>query len=58
MKGLIFVNFLNNRSKGLTMQINFHSLLWFTKGTNNPDHVCVCVCVCVCVYIYLCSETL
>ncbi len=26
MKGSIFVNFLNNRSKGLTMQIYFHSL--------------------------------
>ncbi len=28
VKGLIFVIFLNKRSKGLTMQINFHSLLW------------------------------
>ncbi len=27
MKGSIFVIFLNKRSKGLTMQINFHSLL-------------------------------
>ncbi len=27
MKGLIFVNFFNKRSKGLTMQIHFHSLL-------------------------------
>ncbi len=24
----VFVNFLNKRSKGLTMQIHFHSLLW------------------------------
>ncbi len=28
MKGSIFVNFLNKRSKELTMQINFHSRLW------------------------------
>ncbi len=27
MKGQIFVNYLNKMSKGLTMQIHFHSLL-------------------------------
>ncbi len=39
--------FLNKRSKGLTMQINFPRppLIIFTKGANNSDHDCV--------YIYI-----
>ncbi len=45
MKGYIFVNFFNKRSKGLTMQINFHSLLWsyLPKGGDVFGHDCICV---------------
>ncbi len=42
MKGYIVVYSLNKISKGLTMQINFHSLLWyspiFTKGADIFGH--------------------
>ncbi len=40
--------FFNKISKGLTIQINFHSLLWSlcTKGTDIFGHDCMCsVCV-------------
>ncbi len=46
MKGLIFVNSLNNRSKGLTMQIYFHSLLW-SYLPRVPTNLTTCV------YVYL-----
>ncbi len=40
-ESLDFCEFLNKRSKWLTMQIYFHSLLLIYKGTNNSDHVCI-----------------
>ncbi len=48
MKGQIFVHFINKRSKGLTMQINYTSnnfrlktsLIIFTKGADIFGHVC------------------
>ncbi len=56
MKGYMFVIFLNKRSKGLTMQIYFHSLLCsYLSLVPTILTTCVCVCVraCVRVYIYI-----
>ncbi len=39
-------------SKGLTMQINFPSLIW-SYLQMVLTYICMCVCVCVCVYIYM-----
>ncbi len=51
MKGYIFVFFFLNKSKGLTMQINFHSRLCSYLPSVPIFLACVCVYIYVCVYI-------
>ncbi len=48
MKVMIFAIVLNKISKGLTMQINFHSILW-SYFPRVPIFLSITVCVCVCV---------
>ncbi len=44
----------NKRSKGLTMHIYFHSILWsYLPSVPTILTTCVCLSVCVCVYIYI-----
>ncbi len=52
MKGYIFVNYLNKRSKGLTMQINFHSLIW----SYLPIIYCADIFGHACMYIWVLDE--
>ncbi len=58
-------DFLNKRTKGLTMQINFYSLLWsylprvpiiLTMTVHIYIYIYIYyiyVCVCVCIYVYI-----
>ncbi len=52
MKGSIFVNFLSRRSKGLTMQIHFHSLLW-SYLPRVPIILTTTVYPSLCLYLYI-----
>ncbi len=52
---LDFLDFFKQKIKRINNADLFPqpSLIIFTKGTNNSDHMCMCICIHICMYIHI-----